>query len=453
MGEKIMKVLILTASPKRDNIIDFLIAEKLTSMGHVVKTAPMLREGRQAVLDFQPNVCVVPPIRNVYARDFTAQLKKWSVGVVTRHTEPSCDWQDFHAMSPKQQQGILGAYPYVVDAELVWSEDEAQILNKRGRVQFSAYPIGAVACDAYFRKDLIAKHRNKKRFNKQYKFNPKKKTLLIASPWGFIDTAPDLSIDELGLAKKDIEGRDRHFKMIRHLVKVLKNWNILITTHPGVVEAPYQELCTELKVPLDTSSAAYLLLNNVDALVHAGSIMAINAHLLKIPAFQYGDVNVKGSESWWGGKSAMSQVSPFQTKPGGLACVIASTAKRSNANKEAIANLEKGRFGAIDGKATDRAAEIINKVKGEFKMIWPKSPNDYSQLTIVQSPEKVCVPTNCSICGEVFGQVDPRWMEMVKAEAMNQIKAQTDVEIKLDFSPKRDLHCANCGARFYRGSR
>jgi hypothetical protein len=445
-----MKILILTASPKRDSVIDFLIAEKLTAMGHVVKTAPMLREGRDTVLEYQPNVCVVPPIRNVYARDFAAQLKKWGVGVVTRHTEPSCDWQDFRAMSPKQQQGILGAYAYGVDAELVWSEDEAQILNKR-KSQFKTFPIGAVACDGYMHKGLIAKHKDRKRFNKQYKFDSKKKNLLIASPWGFIDTAPDLQIDELGHAKKDIEGRDRHFKMIRYLAKSLGDkWNILITTHPGVVVEPYTKLCEELKIPLDTTSAAYALLNNVDALIHAGSIMAINAHLLHIPAFQYGDVNIKGSDSWWGGKSAMSQVSKVFKTQTSLSAKIQLSARKSNANLDALKALEKGRFGVMDGKATDRAAEIINKVKGQFKMCWPDNTQDYSQLTIVKSPVAVCVPTNCSICKNVFGQVDPQWLEKVKASIMEQNEGK---ELSLDLSPRNDLHCPHCGARFFRGQR
>lgn len=445
-----MKILILSASPQRDNIIDFQISEKLTSMGHEIQVAPMLREGRKAVLEYQPNVCVVPPVRNVYARDFVGQLKKWKVGVVSRHTEPSCDWQDFNAMDQKQKHGILGGYPYLIDAELVWSEDEAQILTRARPAKFPSYAIGAVACDAYMRKDLIEKHCDRKKFNEQYKFDMKKKNLLIASAWGFADTAPDLQINETDEAKKDIEGRDRHFKMIEQLPNTIRNkWNILVTTHPGVIQEPYHELCKKFKIPLDTEAAAFVLLNNSDALIHAGSIMAVNAHILNIPAFQYGDVNVKDSDSWWASKSAMSQISPRVKYAAAIAAALSKSTRKSNASKEAIDNLVKGRFGVIDGKATERAAEIIGKVKGQFTMCWPDNTNDYSQLTLVQDPAKVCIPRKCNICGNIFGQVSPEWIKMLK----ENLTKRYDLTVDIDIKPEFDTHCPWCGARFVKSEK
>jgi hypothetical protein len=128
MSEK-KKVLILTASPVRDKYIDKLIAKELTALGCEVRIHPCLREGRDATLNFLPDVVVVPPIRNIYARDLAAQLKKWKCGVITRHTEPSCSWQDWQKMSDQQRGDILGRWPYMVDMELVWSQDEAEILN------------------------------------------------------------------------------------------------------------------------------------------------------------------------------------------------------------------------------------------------------------------------------------------------------------------------------------
>ncbi|MHC4489694.1 MAG: hypothetical protein ACYSW7_11055 [Planctomycetota bacterium] len=196
MSEK-KKVLILTASPVRDRYIDKLIARELTTLGSEVRIHPCLREGRDATLEFLPDVVVVPPIRNIYARDLAEQLKKWKCGVITRHTEPSCSWQDWKRMNEKQKMEILGRWPYMVDMELVWSQDEAEILNKRQHVPFRAMPVGSFSADVYKNKDYVRELKKKSAFNAKWKFNSKKKTLLIASPWGFADTAPDLHIDDI----------------------------------------------------------------------------------------------------------------------------------------------------------------------------------------------------------------------------------------------------------------
>ena len=269
------KILILTASPIRDKVVDDLIAEELRRRGNKVWVKACLRQGRQSALKFKPDVCVMPPIRNVHSRDMVEVMKRWGMGVVSRHTEPSCDWPDFKRMNPKEKAAILGPWPYRVDMELVWSPDEAEILNKRG-VPFKTFPIGAVACDVFFREDLINKARDRTAFNLKYKFDDSKKNLLIASPWGFADSAPDLRVDETTEAKQDIAGRDRHFDMISKVANSLRDkWNILISVHPGVAEEPYKELANRLQVPLDVASPSFELKVNSDALIHAGSTMAI----------------------------------------------------------------------------------------------------------------------------------------------------------------------------------
>jgi DNA-directed RNA polymerase subunit RPC12/RpoP len=397
------KILILTASPKRDKYIDELIATELRKRGNEVWIRPCLREGRQATLELEPDVVVVPPIRNPYSRDFVAQLKKWGCGVITRHTEPSCSWQDWKVMDEKQRAQIMGQFSYVVDAELVWSQDEAQILAKRG-CPFPIVPIGSVSADVYKNEEYRKQFTNKKAFNARHKFDPKKKNLLIASPWGFADSAPDLSIDDNLVAKKDVEGRDRHFKMIRAVYGALGHkWNILITTHPGVMEGPYKELCEELEIPLDTESTMIEILANSDALVHAGSIASMSAHFLDIPAYQYGDVNAKDSDNWWGiPEASISRVSPYCKKPKDLITALRKHRKGSNANKKTLAEMETGRYGNLDGKATLRAADVISKVRGKFKMCWPESPNNYNQPGVFRTMDDFAVQTGCGVCKHPF---------------------------------------------------
>ena len=46
-----MKILIFTASPMRDSIVDSLLTEELEKMGHEVSIRPCLREHRAAFED------------------------------------------------------------------------------------------------------------------------------------------------------------------------------------------------------------------------------------------------------------------------------------------------------------------------------------------------------------------------------------------------------------------
>lgn len=455
------KILILTASPTRDLIVDTILAEELLKKGHEVHIRPCLREGRDAVLEHRPDVVVMPPIRNPYSRDMVETLKHWGIGVVSRHTEPSCDWQDYKKMEPHQKADITGRYPYVVDAELVWGADEADILNRRG-CPFQTYPCGAFTVDAHVRQDVIAKHRNKEEFCKKFGFDSTKKTLLICSAWGFADSAPDLHVDDVDHAKRDIEGRDRHFRMIRCLAELdadlLSGWNILITAHPGVVEGPYKELCDKLGLAFDTETTSFDLKVNVDGIIHAGSTMAIGAHYLGIPAWQFGDINAKDMNSWWANpESAISKVSPYFTDEGLLRNAILESQPGSNANEEALKTLEEGRFGLMDGKATERAAEIIDKVTGKFTLCWPMSVRDYSQITIKQDPSKVVTVMPCGICKNRFIVVNDSYLHEVKgflAEEMfrQEILSDTDIKekfMKIAIKAPHGGSCPHCAARFH----
>jgi hypothetical protein len=168
--------------------------------------------------------------------------------------------------------------------------------------------------------------------------------------------------------------------MARACHKALKTWNILVTCHPGVMQEPYKKLCEDLDIPLDTESTMIEMLINSDALIHSGSNSAISAHHLDIPAFQYGDINAKSSNSWWGmPECAISRVSPHFKTPDKLIAAVKRSRRKSNANRDTLKELETGRYGLMDGMATKRVAEVITKIRGKFKMCWPEATEDYTQ--------------------------------------------------------------------------
>ena len=434
------KILILTASPVRDVLIDNMIKEELERLGHKVWVCPCLREGRDAVLKYKPDIVVVPPIRNPYSRDFVEVCKSWGCGVISRHTEPSCDWADFKKGDERMKSEILGRWRYNIDKELVWGDDEVQILDRR-KSGFPAISMGAIGLDVYFNKDLRKTLTDKDDFFTKYKLDPTKKTVLIASPWGFADSAPDLSIDEIVDAQKDMEGQGKHLAMIEQVSNSLKDkWNILVTTHPGVAQGPYVGITKKLGIPLDSESPMMKLVLHCDALIHAGSTAAVSAHILNIPSFQYGDVNSKVGTSWWGTPdSSISKVSPYYTDPQLLVDDILKSKRISNANKKTIKSLEAGRYGKMDGKGYIRAAKEISEVEGKFQFAWPIPHNDYDQLNVFKNQEKATQEGHCGICKAKFYILNTQYMKELCAFVEGK---------KEKLSMLNQTFCPNCAARF-----
>jgi len=375
-------------------------------MGNKVWVKACLREGREAVLKYKPDVVVVPPIRNPYSRDFVRTCKSWGCAVVSRHTEASCDWQDYNAMDPRGKIQIMGPFQYYIEAELVWGADEAEILNKRPAT-FKAIPVGALATDIYLQpsqvREKVAPVVEREKFNKRYGFSNDKKTLLIACPWGFADSAPDLHIDDIGEVSKEEKAKQAHIEMIRAAAAVLDDWNVLVTLHPGVRPEVYKDV----GVPVDTESTAYDLITNADALIHGGSTLGITAHFCDIPAFQYQNQNCLTKFGWFDLNDVpMAKLSPRIESIGGLIKAVQGAERKTNADFEVLRNLATGRYGIMDGNAALRSAHIINNMKGKFQMCWPESKENYTVPGIMYRTREECLrPRACGICKHQFFSV------------------------------------------------
>jgi len=440
--ENMSKILILSASPQRDSEIDKLLSEKLTAMGNEVWVKPCLREGRVSVLEIKPDVVIMPPIRNVYSRDFVNQCKDFGCAVVTRHTEPSVAWEDFKLMRGFERASMLGQFAYNVDAEIVWSQDEAEILKGRG-CPFPIVPVGAFVADVYKQDDFNSKFMNREAFCEKHNLDKDKKTILLSSAWGFIDSSPDLQINGQAEASADEKGRGIWIDMAKRVHEKFKNrWNILVTLHPSVGIGLYKKELEPLGIEIDTESTAVELLKNCDMLVHAGSTMGIEMHFLNKPAYQFGDVNNLVGANWWQrSNAAISRVSPHYDTVEKLLGGLADGLEVSNANPDTVKELEEGRYGNMDGKATERTAEIINKLEGSFKYCWPHSPFDYTQSFLRKSPVEAVKVAKCGICGKEYA--------LVNQNLVNKILSDYKIETKLP--PIKDMLCPHCGARFMGG--
>jgi hypothetical protein len=167
-------------------------------------------------------------------------------------------------------------------------------------------------------------------------------------------------------------------------------------------------------------------------------------HCLDKPSFQFGNVNQKHPDTWWIVKDTpMSQISPIFKDVDSLLEAIKTCKIKSNANKKALKRLETGRYGKMDGRATERAAEIISKIEGKFKFCWPRARHDYDQITAVKSGESILWPNVCGICENTFFVVQMAWLK--KMAAIIKLTEQQKFNMGVHNS-----FCPHCSAKFFR---
>lgn len=433
------KILILSSSPQRDKLVDTLLAEKLKSKGNEVFVRPLPVGARKDILEIQPNVIVAPPIRQRYAYDFMETAGKFGVSVVIRHVEPGCDAEDLKNMADFWRKVLLLVRPPVVKLEILWSDTEAEFIRQNG-IRTPLAVVGAFVADIYKDKKLSKKIPTKIQLLKRHQLSPDKKLLIISSPWGLLDCAPDNADQSSELCIKDDQAKDKWCAMVKQVAGCLQDrWNILATLHPRIDIESYIKSLTG--IPIDTSATATELLVHCDSLIHAGSTMAVEMHWLNKPSFQFGDVNSLDlpDGNWWQRRDCpMSQVSPYYLDIEKMIATIENSQPGSNANIDAVRLLEQGRYGQMDGKATERAAKLINQIDGEFKLYWPDSILDYDQLFLFKNVNKIASKIRCNVCENLFYAVNQKWLDEVNKVYRLNIEYPAD---------KACPHCAHNIAR------
>jgi len=411
-----MKILILSASPQRDKLIDTLLAEKLMALGHKVLIQQMPFGARDAVLKMQPDIAIIPPIRSVFSYDFCAALCALGIGAVIRHIEPSCDQSDLKTMGESWRKVLVIKRPENVQLELMWGNVEANYVKKH-YPKMNIAAVGAFVCHVYKDSRLGERVATCDEFIEKHKFNANRKTLLISSPWGLLDIESDYPGQSFLSCMSDKQGRDIWINMVKQVSAALgKDWNILLTLHPNLDIDLYNKALENIEI--DTDSTATELLFHSDALIHAGSTMALEMHILDKPALQFGDVNSLDlpDGNWWQRRGvSISQISPFYTAAERLIDAIKQLPAGSNANQEAVKDLEKGRYGLMDGNATNRAVELIGRTKGKFKICWPMLPRKYNHALAFGDLEFALNQRICPICEQHFYVVRQEWLDLLLA--------------------------------------
>jgi hypothetical protein len=410
------------------------MAKYLRSMGHQTWVKGLVGFGRESVIKYKPDAVVLPENRCEYTRDFVENLAGMGILTIVRRTEPGFSKAD--TRSEVHKDFCVGKWFYYVDLELVWSEEFADILRDK-YYKKNVVACGGFAFDPYYPKpvnDICAhytgpwsednkcqvginyynaikgheygkddwlnylpcvKSRKSKYKCKQFK-KQKKKTALFASIWDYADRNPTYCVPEIPYGHpihaenfyKCREGRDIWIAELKRCMKAYPDWNILLKIHPAEHPTEYVQVFGDsLKIFLHEKASE--MLPCADVLIHAGSTMSIEAHLLGIPSYQLGALE----------DTLIGEVSPRIEKVE----LDKIELGKSNANLETIKKLEDTFFGKIDGQSCLRAAREINKLKPNKTNIpkrWPQTDRNYETPGVTQYPpwDKITDGVQCVGC-------------------------------------------------------
>jgi len=391
--------------PQRDWLIDTMIADAVKAKGHSACVRKFLADDRTAVIHEKPDVVVIPVVRCEYTRDLATRLKSWGVKVIARRSEAGVSRTQYERLSPTWKLDHIGRYDYkdLIDLELIWSRQFADILVEEGKVrEKQVRVIGGITLDPYFKWDLVSHSakvwtQTKDEWLESKGFDPEKKTLYFVT--GFVHAErPEYTLPEAPLndpIHQELHERDKKIRSdwleAIDCLSRFGQYNILVRPHGGEDIGVYWGLDHGVCVSTDGSAGEGLYYS--DCMIHSGSTMAVEAHLLRKPAFRFGNTAQD---------DLIGSISPDVKDVSALYEAIAGAPfGRSNASIQSFEDLEKNFYGPIDGRAHERCAEAICEFEAQQKTIpsvWPvEELQDYTSEGVIKINPAVPV-VYCRAC-------------------------------------------------------
>ena len=157
------KILLLSHLPARDEMVDVMLANSLTSEDASVWKYPMLGRCREAICLIKPDIVILPEIRLEYTRDIAKWCKSWGIKVVQRRCEMGVTAET--PMDDELERCLFGNLDYCshIDMDLVWGKSFADMLIAHGEPKEKIKVIGGIGFDPYFSLDAKSKPGTKKR--------------------------------------------------------------------------------------------------------------------------------------------------------------------------------------------------------------------------------------------------------------------------------------------------
>jgi len=384
---KTKKILVLSHIPQRDEIVDQLLVNALSQVNNVaVWKYPILVNPRMAICLLKPDIVVIPEVRIEFTRDMCKYLKEWGVTVVQRRCEMGVSAET--EMTDELERCLFGNVDWMnhVDIDLVWGKKFADMLVKHKVPRKKIRLIGGIGFDPYFVEMPQEPRGKKKRVLFAGGFGYADKSALYAVP----ESKPGEKINAV-LVKSDRENRIIFSQLIAAFIKRFPDWEVGIRGHPGEKYQFYSDIFGD-KVKSIEMCVAPVAVNWADLIIHPGSTLAYEAHLMKKPTLNFRNTNLD---------AVVGKIAPtFQDIDKLLDAVDKVTLNKSNADLKIIKQLNKY-YGKVDGKAYQRAAEIILNLpttKTNIPNSWPKDEPKYKTMGVYVNLQY----WQCNSCANTF---------------------------------------------------
>ncbi len=397
-----MLIAVYTLTPQRDKHIDNMLAEELRKLGHEVVVRAYVYGARESICYEKPDAIIHPMVGGEYKMDTIEKCKEWGIKVIVRRGEAGVTREVFNRLDANRQELITGHWDYspFVDLELVWGNEFARLLSEEGYMNWTDLRVcGAFAFDPYFANGTPLTQRNRNR----------PKTMLFATGFSTADSSPDYC--ETGLPEgskyhaelhnihKDARGK--WMASIESLcLKFKDQWKFELKVRPGESTKVYEDMVPSCVKVHPEGSASSEVLRNIDLLIHSGSTMAVEAHLLGIPSFNYCNVNPD---------PIVAGVAPQVETHNELERLIGRVdLDKSNIIRPMLRHLEESLYGPIDGKACKRAAAHIdehlkrNRVEKNIPDAWPKEAKYFKDDGIHLEQQEGDARWSCPCCRNIF---------------------------------------------------
>lgn len=392
----VKKILLLSHIPARDDIADNLIKKALEERGYLVWKQGILGYTRGLILLLKPDIIIYPEIRCSATVDTVKLLHEWNVTVVQRRCEMGITSES--NMNEELSRVMYGNWPVrdYINLDLVWGRKFADMLVKSGTMPRSKIKIvGGIGFDQYFVPPPPVK-------------KSKKKVVLFATGFGYADRNPVYAIPEalpednihIDLVSSDRKYRERFGNLIEAFLRLYGDeFDVRIRRHPGESWDYYAKRFTNRANDSSIGSAVESLYA-CDILIHPGSTMAYEAHLLDKPTLNFRNTNLD---------VLVGAISPTYNRVGEIldAFEEAVGLGKSNADLKVIEKLNRDYYGRVDGKAHKRIADAICQLKTKktkYPLTWPKDELKY--LTEGVYPQVMV--WKCGQCGNTYNHIDPK---------------------------------------------
>lgn len=403
------KIIVFTHNIVRDPITDDCLSVELKKQGHSVFRRAFLADDKNMVLCTKPDIIVLPEIRCEYTRDYAKQCRDWGIKVVVRPCEVGISEESLETISEDYKRAIFGNWDInnCIDLMLCWGPKMADMFAKYGNIEASKITtVGGLAFDQFFLPE----------FPEEIQPSSKRR-VLFATGFAYADRNAEYAVPEAlpndplhrNMVAIDAKGRSEWFKVIKRFWAEHGNdWDISVKLHPGEKEEVYRTVLKDT-VSYCPNWPVVRALRHYDVVVHAGSTMAFEAHLLKKPAINLMNVcqDVIVSKISPNASSYEEMVDLLKKSVPSAGCEL-----KSNADQSIVDILKRDYYGTCDGKASERAANAISSMPDAETKIpddWPKSDD----MKYITDCILTCVEQwQCRGCGHNYHVRGPR--EMVK---------------------------------------